>query len=347
VKQPSLFDHCDSDARRALDRESEARLSAFRTARLQAGAHPQSVAREVSQLRSIVRASEALAGPRTIDTVFEDMDAVARLLSEPPTPIAQTTGRARLGAAQRYIEAMSASCGRCAEEDLSQLDDLLPGRRGIGWHTSGIAVVGARGRRRRRGPTLDATDLDRLIDAAAEAHAQDGWRARRDRTLVALMCYSGLHPTEVTRLTWEALSPPGAAASDRGLMVTVRRGERSVQVALPQPAVQALRLWKWHIGRDVLTPAGWIFRRSAESPHPLGYRAARNIVTCACRRAGLPAVEAVDLRAAYAHWLRTHGFSDHEVATIQGIRRVRTIDRLLKRHMALDAQRRMREVLER
>jgi hypothetical protein len=79
--------------------------------------------------------------------------------------------------------------------------------------------------------------------------------------------------------------------------------------------------------------------------HALSYRTARDVLRAACRRAGLPAVETVELRAACAHWLRTQGLSSHEVAAVLGVARVRTVDRLLQRHAALDAQRCVREML--
>ena len=66
--------------------------------------------------------------------------------------------------------------------------------------------------------------------------------------------------------------------------------------------------------------------------------------TCAaCRGAGLPAAESAELRAGCAHWLRSLGLSEHEVAAVLGLARVRSVDRLLRRHAALDAQRRVRE----
>jgi hypothetical protein len=80
---------------------------------------------------------------------------------------------------------------------------------------------------------------------------------------------------------------------------------------------------------------------------PLSYRAALEVLQGACRRAGLPAVESSTLRAACAHWLRSQGLSDHEVAAVLGLARVRSVDRLLRHHVALDAQRAVREILER
>jgi hypothetical protein len=79
----------------------------------------------------------------------------------------------------------------------------------------------------------------------------------------------------------------------------------------------------------------------------LRYRAARNIVRAACYKAGLPTLESIDLRCGCAYWHHAQGLSDHEIAQIMGISYVRTIDRLLRRHLELDAQREMRRALNR
>ena len=63
----------------------------------------------------------------------------------------------------------------------------------------------------------------------------------------------------------------------------------------------------------------------------------------ACRHAGLPVVDAVSLPGP-THWLRTRGLSHHEVAAVLGLTRVRSGDRLLRHHAALNAQPAVREV---
>jgi hypothetical protein len=79
----------------------------------------------------------------------------------------------------------------------------------------------------------------------------------------------------------------------------------------------------------------------------MSYRTARAIVARACRRASLPAIGSVELRAAYAAWLKMQGLSDHEVAYVLGLARVRSVDNLLRRHAALSAQRAVRERIDR
>lgn len=49
-------------------------------------------------------------------------------------------------------------------------------------------------------------------------------------------------------------------------------------------------------------------------------------------------MDVISSRAARAHRLRSQGLSDYEVAAALGLARVRSVDRLLERHIALDAQ---------
>ena len=89
----------------------------------------------------------------------------------------------------------------------------------------------------------------------------------------------------------------------------------------------------------------YLFRSSESRDAPLTPRAVRLIVQRACARAGFQTASAADLRAAFAYSLRVRGLSDHETAAILGLRQVKTLDRLLMRHAALDAQRQVREVV--
>jgi integrase len=61
-------------------------------------------------------------------------------------------------------------------------------------------IASTAARRWSRGPTLDVTDLRRIVDAAG---AEDPGHALRDRALVALHYFSGLRPDEIVRLCWE------------------------------------------------------------------------------------------------------------------------------------------------
>jgi len=327
-----------------LDADSEHLLTEFQAARRARGAHHRSVRREVSQLRSIVRDAALDGRTVTLRTLVADLALIARVLTEPATPVARSTGRARLLAVQRFIELVGRSVDRDPAEDLAALDALLPAHRSAGWHSIGLVVAGATGRRRRRGPTLDGADLRRIVDAAGTGK---GGHADRDRALAALHCFSGLRPEEIVRLHWEDLATELTENGHYGLTAIVDRGGRMVTLLLPEPASAEVAALAMAMFATIETLSGPVLCARGARRRPLSYRAARDVLHKACRRAGLPVVDAASLRATCAHWLRGQGLSDHEVASVLGLARVRSVDRLLQHHVALDAQRVVRERLAR
>ena len=70
------------------DHESEPLLAEFGRKRLAEGAHHRSVAREVSQLRSLVRDAGQHGRRPTLATLIDDIPLIARTLLEPRRPIA-------------------------------------------------------------------------------------------------------------------------------------------------------------------------------------------------------------------------------------------------------------------
>jgi integrase len=332
----------DSSAR--SDPDSVRLLAAFRHARLEEGAHPESARREVSQLRAVIREAGLDGQPSAIRALFSNLDLIARVLREPVATISQETGRARLRAVQRFIWLMGSTLGHDPATDFATLDALLPARRAIGWHTTGTIVAGTPARRRRRGPTLDAADLRRIVDAAG---GECSGHSARDRALVALHCFSGLRPEEIVRLRWQELTMELTVHGRYGLTTTVERGGRLIRMLLPGPASDAIGALAEATNGPIESLSGPVFCARGASGRVLSYRAARDVLQGACKRAGLPSVESTALRAACAYWLRGLGLSDHEVAAILGLARVRSIDRLLLHHTALDAQRTVGEMLAR
>jgi integrase len=326
-----------------LDPVSERLLASFQDVRLAQGAHPRSARRETSQIRAVMRDAGMQESPTPLRDVFADPSAIARALTEPTVPIARSTGRTRLLAVQRFIMVMGAMLKREPVADLAALDVLLPAHRSAGWHTAGAMVACAPGRRRRRGPTLDAIDLRRIVDAAG---GTGGSNSVRDRALVALHCFSGLRPEEIVRLRWEDLATELSASGHFGLTASVGRNGRRVSLILPEPAADAVMAHARSLGGTIESLSGPVFSPRGAAGQPLSYRAARDVLQDACRQVGLPLVDAASLRAACAHWLRSQGLSDHEVAAVLGLVRVRSVDRLLRHHVALDAQRTVREMLK-
>jgi integrase len=340
ASEPDIAPH---DAPRS-DHDSERLLAAFSDARLAEGAHRQSVRREASQLRAVVREARAADPSITLRALVGNLDLIARVLREPQAPISRATGRVRLLAVQRFIGLMGRRLDRDPAQDLTALDILLPARRSTGWHTTGTLVAGAAGRRRRRGPTLDAADLRRIVDAAG---SEGGPYVLRDRVLVALHCFTGLRPEEVLRLRWEDIDSELTADGRYGLVAAVVRKGRHAKLLLPAPAADAVGALARAAGGSVESLSGHVFMARGSSGRTLSYRAARDIIRAACRRSGLPSVESASLRAACAHWLRSQGLSDHEVAAVLGLARVRSVDRLLRHHAALNAQHQVSEILGR
>jgi integrase len=189
---------------------------------------------------------------------------------------------------------------------------------------------------------LDAADLRRIVDVASLV---GGGSSHRDCALVALHCFSGLRPEEIVRLCWQDLSAELSVGGPYGLVAAVVRDGRPVKMLLPGPASDAIDALASAMGGTVESLTGPVLCAYGRPGRPLSYRAARDVLREACRRAGLPKVESVALRATCAHWLRSQGLSDHEVASVLGLVRVRSVDRLLRHHTALDAQRVVREVL--
>ena len=108
------------------DPESEHLLAAFQVARLAQGASPQSVRREMSQLRAVMREAGVEGQPAALWGLFADLGLVARVLCEPRMQIARSTGRARLVAVQRFIQIVGSTLGRDPDADLATLEALLP-----------------------------------------------------------------------------------------------------------------------------------------------------------------------------------------------------------------------------
>lgn len=347
IQQIPLFSSESNHAtkRGAVDAASERLIAQFAAARLQTGAHLRSVERDVSQLRALLRASIEIGGPHTLAALFADLPRVAQALYTPLSPISRSTGHARLLAAQQFIRFMCAVQGQDVTTALATLDQLLPHQPSSRWHVAGTLVAGSVSRSQRRTPTLTVADLVGLVDAAGVKKRP--WRVARDRALMALYCYTGLRAEEITHLDWDqvmlSVVPPGKI----GLEIRVWRNSNEVVLPLAEPAASEVGNLATSMGVTIGSTAGPIIRTHGPSAHELSYRAARNIVRAACQAAGLPIVTAVDLRAACGYWFHSQGWSDHAIADILGLARVRSVDRLLARHKAIEAQRMVRDKLDR
>src|SRR5688572_11301716 len=144
MEQPFLFDLTPAPSKRPkhLDPESERVLSEYAAKRSEQGMSDASVRRECSQLRSVVHACASPEVSLTLVDVMVDMPLIGQALREPPTPISERTGRARLAAVQSFVRLKAPALGRNAEVELADLIAQLPAKRSGEWHESGVRVAG-------------------------------------------------------------------------------------------------------------------------------------------------------------------------------------------------------------
>ena len=154
---------------------------------------------------------------------------------------------------------------------------------------------------------------------------------------MAAHCFTGLRPLEIVDLTTTQFLH---MRESRLTYVEVWRNRETLRLRIIDDAMFHIRT---HLASQ--PQEGYVFTRGRSDPRPLTVRAARNIVQEACSRVGLPAMTATELRSAFAFLLKGRSFSDHGIASVLGLSQVRTLDRLLARHLELDAQRRVHKVL--
>lgn len=330
MSQHRLFDLDALDplpSRGRLDAESESFLERF-------GEHYRgmrsdgAIRGEVSQLRSVVREAARQGRGTTLLQVLDDTSALAAVLTAPSKRLSATTALIRLGAINAALMLrLGDDEGRRRIDDL---DEMLPRRAGAEWYQSGVVLAGDRKRRRAQSPTVEPEDLRRIVDAAASGRR--GARALRDRLLLAVQCFSGLDAGEILLLRWSDLRWESEAES---WSVAVNRRGKRMRLAIFGPA--ASLLIRQRLG--VSTDSDYVVANSRGEP--LTERQARRIVLDACTAAGFPHAARSTLLSASAAFLSAAGFRDHDLAIVLGISDMRTVNRLLRPHLALAAQRRV------
>ena len=111
------------------------------------------------------------------------------------------------------------------------------------------------------------------------------------------------------------------------------RGGKLTRLAIFGPAASLMARHRL----DAELPAAAVFANSRGEP--ITARQARRIVLDACSAAGFPHAARSTLLSASAASLSASGLRDHEVAIVLGIGDMRTLNRLLRPHQRLRAQR--------
>ena len=224
----------------------------------------------------------------------------------------------------------------------SPAERVLPSTGSAGRRTEGLEgvpvpdAVHARGRNVRTTPPTSGTPSMLPVRRTADSHFET---ALSSRFTVSRVC--------LPKPSSDCAGAICHQSGHYGLVASVVRGGRHFRLLLSGPAADAVEALACAIGGTVESLCRPVFCVRGSPGRRLSYQAARDVLQDACRRAGLPPVESTALRAACAHWLRSQGLSDHEIAAVLGLAWVRSVDRLLQHHAALDAQRVVREMLDR
>ena len=308
-----------------LDETSLALVREYGLMRLGQGFAKATVASEQSQLRSLLRDSLAQGGPKSLEALMADLPATARLLAAPDRPCHASTIQTRLRAFQRLLGLGVAE--QKHRQRLEVLDEHLPTRRTSEWHQAGILLGGHPAPSRKRFPSLDPGDLERIIQESIQQSAEAG-------ALAGALCFSGLAADEVRTLRWSQVRWQGAAESWE---VSLQRRKRRHRLLIIGPGAQALTAWRLDpmgVDSDLIVPG-------KTGKDPLSPRGFRKRVKRILKAAGYPSYPRSTFVSACAAWLSEKGFTDHEVKVLLGRRRVKTIDGLLAPHRRLAAQRRV------
>lgn len=233
------------------------------------------------------------------------------------------------GAARRFAAIVAAILLAWGDDEgrrrLGYLEGRLPRKDRPQWYESGVALAGDTKRRRPTGPTIEPTDLARIIESANR-----GRHSLRDRAFVGTLCFSSLMAKEARTLTWRGLrwEPDVETWS-----VPVERAGHRTRLSIFGATVPLLVRLRFESPTD----ANAVFA----GPHgePLAERQARRIVLDACVLAGFPLASRADLLSTVTAYLSDEGLTEHQIAIALGVATVGTIDRRLERHKALQAQR--------
>ena len=284
---------------------------------------------EVSQLRVIARAGLGLNPMRVLLELLDEQPLLARLLTSPPSPIAESTARLRLRAVIAAL-AVDVSPERGRErQDVQRA--LLPHRPTRRWDESGAGVVGQRNRARPPSPTIGPHELVGIVARAG----RDESHALRDRALVGVLAFSGLQLGEAVGLRWMAASWD---PQFEGFVVgVVRAGEEPRLPVLGEGARQLIR-YRLSLSSSS-APSEFVFS-GRFGDRGLDERQARRILADAGRQSGLSPMRRSDLRRGFVSWLRAAiGLTDHEIARVLGVRDLRAVDRLSRSSASLHGQR--------
>jgi integrase len=147
----------------------------------------------------------------------------------------------------------------------------------------------------------------------------------------ALICYTGLRTREIAELRWIDVILLG---EEESYEIRVRRRGRSVTLPVVGDCSAEIMRWRFEsAGRE----SPYVFPSRVKGTS-ICYLPAQNRLRNLYEFSGIPRATRSDLEAALARTLSDRGLSDHQIRVYLGKRRVASIDGLLRRYEALEAQ---------
>ena len=317
----------------ALTQQDLATIRTYERARYGDGAAKSTVAAEVSQLRSMARSSQDSFHMGSLKELCRDPMRAARLIEESAgAGLSRATVMTRVRAFQRLLM-MELDDGQ-ARSAIARFRAGFPNRPARGWHDSGVDFPGNQRQSLVPGPTPGPRDIERIVLAAASVNPGMG-------AVVAVVCFSALDVEMIVTLKWTDLIWRDSGLTPFWEVVRRNRGHET-HYYIVGPGSSLLLRWGLASG---LQRDSYVFPGRNQST-PISVRGFRYKLKAACSLAGWPGVTRSQLASALAMWLREQGLDDHSIRLTLGRRRVTSVDRLLRRHLQLEAQRRVDKSME-
>jgi integrase len=196
---------------------------------------------------------------------------------------------------------------------------LLQGilRRAVAWSRIGsnpVSIVAKPRRRRQREITALAPSEVESLRSATWTDERDRPKAmtKQDATIVSVLAYAGLRPSEALALTWADVGPQALRVNKSIAGDTKTGRQRSVRLLEPLRA----DLREWQLSRGVPEPSAPVFPLS--DGRPFTVNAFRNwrkrTFTPAAKAAGLEGLRPYDLRHSFASLQFAEGINPAEIA---------------------------------
>jgi len=321
----------DSGRRDWLDDESRSLLTLYDARRLESSPPPTpgTLRTERALLRSLLLASKSLGGPGTLSRLIRDPETIVRILRG-EWPIKHTSLLGMLAATLRLIDIAIDDPEEARSLRKRITGGLHPRPTTRRWAHFLPRTAGGSMRIRRSRPILTEAHLHSIVQAAASLSEQPGLRIRNEG-LLALICWSGISTAEAPALTWERFEWQESRVGSPwcAWLHGISRRRRKVSVPVHVNAEPYLRALERQAVEANGRASGPLFVSSTRGGR-LSFTQAARIYRATFDRAGLPGCDDTTLRRAYTAFLRMCGLNDYAIRDALAVKRMATVDGLVK-----------------